>query len=110
MPPATSASITSPPFGDQGLAQWISRINPISAPETRYCGADRKSIAFLTNWTRNIAPPSPLALSASRGEKRPHQAERRYTGPEMPPSLRTRQKWTAMRNAAISGMPTQWRT
>ena len=54
MPPATSASITSPPFGDQGLAQWISRINPISAPETRYCGADRKSIAFLTNWTRNI--------------------------------------------------------
>ena len=24
-----------------------------------------------------------------------------YTGPEMPPSLRTRQKWTAIRNAAI---------
>jgi hypothetical protein len=33
-----------------------------------------------------------------------------YTGPEMPPSLRTRQKWTAIRMPATSGMPTQCRT
>src|SRR4030095_15268942 len=28
-----------------------------------------------------------------------------HSGPEMPPSLRTRQKWTAMRMPATSGMP-----
>ena len=35
---------------------------------------------------------------------------RAHTGPEMPPSLRTRQKWTAIRIPATSGIPTQWRT
>ena len=33
-----------------------------------------------------------------------------YIGPEMPPSLRTRQKWTAIRIVATNGMPTQWST
>ena len=33
-----------------------------------------------------------------------------HTGPEIPPSLRTRQKWTAIRMPATSGMPTQCRT
>jgi hypothetical protein len=33
-----------------------------------------------------------------------------YTGPEMPPSLRTRQKCTAIRIPAISGIPTQCST
>ena len=33
-----------------------------------------------------------------------------HSGPEMPPSLRTRQKWTAIRIPATSGMPTQCRT
>src|SRR5690606_22603598 len=33
-----------------------------------------------------------------------------YMGPEMPPSLRTRQKWTAMRTPAPSGIAMQWST
>src|SRR5689334_7371628 len=32
------------------------------------------------------------------------------SGPEMPPSLRIRQKWTAMRTAVINGMPITCRT
>ncbi len=31
--------------------------------------------------------------------------ERHQSGPEMPPSLRIRQKWTAIRTAVMSGMP-----
>ncbi len=33
-----------------------------------------------------------------------------YSGPEMPPSLRIRQKWMAMRNPVASGNATTWST
>ena len=46
--------IVIPPFFDHIGAQWMARTKPISAPVTRYCGADRKSIAFLMNWIRNM--------------------------------------------------------
>src|SRR6266545_2408089 len=47
----------------------------------------------------------PLPAGEGGGEGHPH-----HTGPEIPPSLRTRQKCTAMRNAATRGMPTQCST
>src|SRR5262249_18269909 len=54
MPPARIAKSAIPPSFVQIGRQWIPRIRPISAPLTRYCGAERKSIAFLTNSTRNM--------------------------------------------------------
>lgn len=33
-----------------------------------------------------------------------------YSGPEIPPSLRMRQKWMAIRTVTMTGMKTQWRT
>ena len=33
-----------------------------------------------------------------------------YSGPEMPPSFRIRQKWTARKNAAVRGRKTTCRT
>src|SRR5438874_1720567 len=55
MPPAMSANSTSPPLFVQTGRQRIRRTSPISAAVTRYCGAERKSIAFLRSVTGFIA-------------------------------------------------------
>src|SRR6185436_20033810 len=39
-----------------------------------------------------------------------HRVAPTYSGPEIPPSFRTRQKWIAIRNPAASGMTMQCRT
>ena len=68
--------------------------NRSAASEMKMAGAVRKLIASLTAL---MAPISSLFGPL-------------YSGPEMPPSLRTLQKWTAIRMPATSGMPTQCRT
>ena len=56
-------------------------------------------------------PPDPVllhdfsheSLSRSFVSAVERVVDRHYSGPEMPPSLRIRQKWTAIRNAATNG-------
>ena len=64
------------------------------------CGSDRQLTKSLIASTLRPASADPALAARSA----------RYIGPEMPPSLRTRQKWTAIRNAATSGIPTQCST
>ena len=53
-----------------------------------------------------------VPVHAADGTPRfPRSAERKvYSAPLMPPSLRTRQKWTAISTATASGMATQCST
>ena len=54
------------------------------------------------------APPLPLLLARFSGGDFVSVMDHR--GPEIPPSLRIRQKWTARKIAAASGNTMMWRT
>src|SRR5262245_31647140 len=85
MPPARIAKSTIPPVFVQIGRQWMARMRPTSAPLTRYCGAERKSIAFLTNSTRDMRRlhrPRNAAVLADAPEVDRHQEGRDERDPD----------------------------
>ena len=69
--------------------------SPPSSPGTGRPSALRRSVA---------------ALQQVFGDRRPSSAPLAYSGPEMPPSFRTRQKWTAMKMTMTNGNSSTWST
>ena len=81
-------------------------------------GSAAAGVVGSAGWSGDaLAPPSPASALAPL--LRPaeemfgdfgHGTRSLYSGPEMPPSLRTRQKWMAMKITMMNGNSNTWRT
>ncbi len=79
-------------FGFQNALYRRERKNRMAARVMKILGSVRTLTKPLRESTRTMALSPP------------------HKGPEIPPSLRTLQKWTAIRIPATRGIPTQWST
>src|SRR6185369_9728956 len=102
MPPATSTRSASPPFFVQRGRHRTSTTRPISAAVTRYCGAERKSIAFLTRVTgfMLLHRPRDPAVLADAPEVHGHQERRDQRNPDAVENVEAQQRARADETAA----------